>query len=131
VRARTKPRPAAPIPPQDHATIAHLAAECAEQVLPFFDRKNADDDRPRKAIEAARAWARGAIPCGVARAAALAAHAAAREITDAAAIAAARSAGHAAATAHVASHARAAVAYAKNALEAAVPPRQNSRLVSR
>ena len=43
-------------------TTARLfAADCAERVLPIFERERPDDDRPRKAIEAARAFARGEI----------------------------------------------------------------------
>lgn len=34
------------------------AADCAERVLPTFETQHPDDDRPRKAIEAARAAGR-------------------------------------------------------------------------
>jgi hypothetical protein len=37
------------------------AADCAERVLPIFEKERPDDDRPRKAIEAARAYERGEI----------------------------------------------------------------------
>lgn len=36
-----------------------FACDCAEHVLPIFDRLAPDDDRPRKAIETARRFARG------------------------------------------------------------------------
>jgi hypothetical protein len=86
-------------------------------VLPLFESQFPNDDRPRKAIEAARAWARGEIRVGEARTAALAAHAAARDAAaHPAACAAARSAGHAAATAHVVTHARAVSLYADKAV---------------
>ncbi len=91
------------------------AADCAEHVLPFFEAKCPGEVRPREAIEAARAWARGEIRCGAARKAALAAHAAAREAGDGAAVAAARAAGHAAATTHVARHSAGAGLYAAKA----------------
>ena len=104
---------------QDHKLLALWAADCAGHVLAYFQEKHPQDDRPRNAIEAARAWARGEITISEARTAALAAHAAARGADDAAACAAARSAGHAAATAHVAAHASAAVAYAVKAVDAA------------
>ncbi len=105
---------------RDHRAFALWAADCAEHVLACFEDNYPNDNRPRKAIEAGRAWARGEIRVGVARTAALAAHAAARDADHAAARAAARAAGHAAATAHVAAHARAAAAYAvKAAIEAA------------
>ena len=38
-----------------------IAADFAERVLPIFEAHYPDDDRPRKAIEAARAYARGEI----------------------------------------------------------------------
>jgi len=100
---------------RDKVSLAVWAADCAEHVLPLFERHRPEDDRPRKAIEAARAFARGEIRVGVARKAALAAHAAARDCTNDAARAAARAAGHAAATAHSARHALGPVMYASKA----------------
>jgi len=97
---------------QDHRLLAVWAADCAEHVLPYFEEKNPKDDRPRKAIEAARAWTRGEIRVGQARTAPLAAHAAAR------------AAGHAAATAHVAGHARGAASYAVKAAAASGASRE-------
>lgn len=99
----------------DRKTVALRAADCAERVLPLFEREHPDDVRPRAAIEAARAWVRGEIRVGEARRAALAAHAAAREARSEPARAAARACGHAAATAHVATHALAVLSYAANA----------------
>ena len=100
----------------DHRALALWAADCAGYVLPTFETRYPQDDRPRKAIEAGRAWARDEIACGEARTAALASHAAARDADDPAARAAARAAGHAAATAHVAGHARHAATYAVKAV---------------
>jgi len=107
---------------EDHKSIALWAANCAEHVLAFFEKKYPNDHRPRKAIEAGRAWARGEIACGEARAAAIAAHAAARGANEDAARAAARAAGHAAATAHMAGHACHAAAYAVKAAAATASP---------
>jgi len=104
---------------QRHRDLALWAADCAEHVLPHFEQRHPEDSRPRQAIEAARAWARGEIDVGSARAAALEAHAAARAAAEPSARAAARAAGHAAATGHVADHARAAASYALNAVKAA------------
>jgi hypothetical protein len=61
-----------------------FAADCAEDVLPIFEREYPDDDRPRKAIEAARAYARGEIDAAAraAEAAAEAAEAAAEAARD-------------------------------------------------
>jgi hypothetical protein len=103
----------------DQRSLALWAADCAEHVLPYFEEKYPGDDRPRKAIEAARAWTRGEIRVGEARAAAVAAHAAARDADEGAARATARAAGQAAGTAHMAGHARHAATYAVTATTAA------------
>jgi len=118
---------------RDRRAQAARAADCAERVLPYFEEAFPDDDRPRKAIEAARTWARGEIRVSEARTAALAAHAAAACTAtrgagrDAAkyssACAAARAAGHAAATAHMVGHALHAAAYAKKAAACALTGR--------
>ncbi|MBE3067691.1 MAG: hypothetical protein IMZ73_09750 [Chloroflexi bacterium] len=111
-----------PLDEGDHRSLALWAADCAERVLPYFEEKYPKDDRPRKAIKAARAWTRGEIRVGPARAAAVAAHAAARDADEGTARAAARAAGHAVATAHMAGHARHAAAYAVKAVTDAVVP---------
>lgn len=98
----------------DHKLLAFWAADCAEHVLPRFENERPTDIRPREAVEAARAWARGELEMSQARAAAFDAHAAAREADEDAAQAA-RAAGHAAATAHVPLHAPHAAAYAVKA----------------
>ena len=99
----------------EHHALALWAVECAERVLPLFERERRDDDRPRRAVEATRAWIRGEIEVPLARAAAFAAHDASKEAVSPAARAAARAAEHAAATAHVADHARRAASYADRA----------------
>jgi hypothetical protein len=98
--------------------LALWAADCAEHVLPFFEKKYPKDERPRKAIEACREWvATGVFKMADVRNASLDAHAAAREAKEEDAIAAARSAGHAVATAHVPTHAFGAAVYAMYAVE--------------
>ena len=97
---------------RDHKLLVLRATDCAEHVLPYFEEKYPNDNRPREAIEAARDWVRGEIALSEVRAAAFAAHAAARATADASARAAARAAGQAAATAHVAAHAAHAATYA-------------------
>ena len=97
-----------------HKILTIWAADCAEHVLYIFEN-NTTDDRPRKAIEAARAWVRGEIKITEVRKFAFAAHAAARSAGSAESMAAARAAGHAAATAHVPGHAKHAAAYALKA----------------
>jgi len=107
----------------DQRTLAIWAADCTERVLPYFEKVFTEDQRPRKAIEAGRAWVRGEIKMMVARKAAFAAHAAARDANlVAAACSAARAAGHAAATAHVASHAIYAATYAVTAIRDGATP---------
>jgi hypothetical protein len=95
----------------DHHLLAVWAADCAQHVLPFFEEMQPDDDRPRRAIELARAWTRGEIKMKQAHKAAFAANAAARKVTGAAKLAA-LSAGQAVAVAHVAAHELGAAAYA-------------------
>jgi hypothetical protein len=108
----------------DHRKLATWAADCAERVLPYFERRSPEDDRPRKAIEAIRAWARtGVFKMADVRGTSLAAHAAARDVEeDDAARSAARAAGQAMATAHVPRHALAAAIYSATAVRDATDP---------
>lgn len=106
----------------DHRLLAVWAADCAEHVLHLFERARPGDGRPRRAIEQARAWARGEITMTQARTAAYAAHDAAREASGAAGEAA-RAAGHAVAVAHMADHELGAAAYGIRAVRAAADPR--------
>ncbi|NLX47156.1 MAG: hypothetical protein GXY70_03165 [Euryarchaeota archaeon] len=101
----------------DHRLLALWAADCAEHVLHLFEEERPGDDRPRSAIEQARAWARGEITMTSAREASYAAHAAARE-SHGAAREAARAAGHAVAVVHMADHELGASAYAIRAVRA-------------
>ncbi|MDO9537511.1 MAG: hypothetical protein Q7J68_04240 [Thermoplasmata archaeon] len=102
----------------DHRTLGIWAADCAERVLPYFEEKYPEDDRPRKAIEALRAWVEtGDFRMEDIRSFSLNAHAAAREVEDDdVARSAARAAGQAIATAHVPSHALGAAIYAASAI---------------
>lgn len=104
----------------DHHLLAIWAAACAEHVLPYFEAVQSDDERPRRAIELARAWARGEITMTQSRAAAGHAMAAARTLRGAARDAA-FAAGQAAAVPHVAAHELGAAAYAIKAARAAAP----------
>lgn len=108
---------------QDHVSQTSWAADCAERVLPLFEKAYPKDDRPRKAIETCRTWVRTSVfKMAVIRGASLNAHAAAREAkgNDAASYAA-RAAGQAVATAHVPQHAFGAAYYALKAIAAADP----------
>lgn len=57
---------------RDHMLLALWATDCADHVLQYFEEKYPEDDQPRNAIEAGRAWARGEIKMREARAAACA-----------------------------------------------------------
>ncbi|MCB0033616.1 MAG: hypothetical protein KDE51_06350 [Anaerolineales bacterium] len=104
----------------DHQLLALWAAACAQHVLNLFEAMRPDDDRPRLAIEAARAWARGERTMTQSRAAGGHAMAAARPLSGAARHAA-YAAGQAACVAHVAAHELGAAAYAIKAVQAAAP----------
>jgi hypothetical protein len=63
----------------DHRLLAMWAADCAEHMLHHFEQARPKDDRPRRAIDLGRAWARGEIKWAEARTAAGHANAAAPE----------------------------------------------------
>jgi len=102
----------------DRKTLAIWAADCAERVLIYFEAERPLDVRPRKAIEACRAWAAtGAFRMSDVRKTSLACHAAARGVKEFdPARSAARAAGHAIATAHIGTHSIAAAIYAATAV---------------
>jgi hypothetical protein len=104
----------------DHQLLAVWAADCAEHVLHLFEVARPEDDRPRKAIELGRAWARGEVTWAEARTQAGHANAAARDLRGAARHAA-YAAAQAAAVGHVAAHELGAAAYGIRAVRAAAP----------
>jgi hypothetical protein len=114
---------------QDQRLMATWAADCAERALSFFENAYPTDDRPRKAIEACRAWVdTGVFRMADIRGASLAAHAAARDVKDnGAAFFAAHAAGQAVATAHVTQHAFGSAYYALRAVVAADPAHADAR----
>jgi len=115
---------------EDQRSLATWAADCAERVLPFFERAYPKDDRPRKAIEACRTWVRtGVFRMADIRGASLAAHAAARNAKENnTACFAARAAGQAVATAHVPQHAYGGAYYALKAIMADDPSNAEVRI---
>ena len=99
----------------DHKTASLWATACAEHVLPLFEAVYPQDQRPRSALEAGRAWAKGKLSMFEARKAAFASHDAARKAKEEGHLEAcdvAKSCGHACATAHVKDHALPAATYA-------------------
>jgi hypothetical protein len=104
----------------DHHLLAIWAADCAQHVLHLFEEMRPNDERPHRAIESVRAWARGEITMSQSRAAGGHAMAAARDLNGAARYAA-YAAGQAAVVAHVAAHELGAAAYAIKAAREAAP----------
>lgn len=111
----------------NHHLLALWAAQCAEHVLHLFEQVNAEDKRPRLAIELTRAWVNGTITMKEARQAAFASNAAAKGMPDAARFAA-LSAGQAVAVAHVAAHELGAAAYAIKAARASVEANERAEM---
>ena len=107
----------------DHHLLAIWAADCAQQVLHLFEEIQPTDERPHRAIELTRAWARGEVTMTQSRAAGGHAMAAARTLRGAARHAA-FAAGQAGVVAHVAAHELGAAAYAIKAVRASVPDDQ-------
>lgn len=105
----------------DKKTLALWAIDCAERVMPYFEKKYPEDIRPRKAIDTLKEWIKtGEFKMSVIRKASLDAHAAAKDIAeDNPARSAAHAAGQAVATAHVWTHAIGPSMYAQQAIHRA------------
>jgi hypothetical protein len=114
----------------DHHLLALWAAQCAEHVLHFFEDDQPLDTRPREAIEAARAWARGDMKMMDARARGGHAMGAANPLVGAARYAA-YAAGQAACVGHVSEHDLGAAAYAIKAVRAVHPRNPSAGRVER
>jgi hypothetical protein len=99
----------------DRRVVAAWAANCAERVLPLFEAEASWDDRPRDAIDRARAFARGELSAAGEIRRRFVAGRAARSVATPAAVAAARAAAQAAGVAHMGAHALGAAAYAARA----------------
>lgn len=111
----------------DRRIVAVWAADCAERVLPLFEREAPDDDRARDAIARTRAFARGELTAaGEIRRRFVAGRAAHAAVTPTG-TAAARSAAQAAGVAHMGAHALGAAAYAARAVELAHPDDPDAR----
>ena len=109
----------------DKKILAVWAIDCAERVLPYFEKKYPRDGRPRKAIQTLQEWIKtGVFKMSVIRKASLDSHAAAREVgEDSPARSAARSAGQTVATAHVKTHSMGSAIYALQAVYRASNPK--------
>lgn len=105
-----------PLSKENHRKLMGWARECAQRVLPLVKTV---DSRLTYALQAAELWEKDKVPTGIAMKASLAAHAVARETSDAVEIAVARSIGQGVATAHMADHSMGAALYALRALNRA------------
>lgn len=109
----------------DHHRLAFWAADCAGHVLHLFEQERPGDDRPRHAIELARAWARGELTMTQARKDAFS-NAAAKDVSGAAKLVA-LSAAQAVAVSHVPAHQLGAAAYAIRAAREAAPEEEQEK----
>ncbi|HEY8281970.1 MAG TPA: hypothetical protein VIG28_05770 [Leifsonia sp.] len=100
---------------EDRRLVAGWAADCADRVLPLFEAEAPADDRPREAIERARAFAHGELDAAGEIRRRFVAGRAAQSATSPAGAAAARAAAQAAGVAHMGAHALGAAAYAAKA----------------
>jgi hypothetical protein len=106
----------------DKKLLAIWAIDCAERVLPYFEKSYPKDKRPRVALDTLREWIRtGIFKMSVIRKASLDSHASAREVgEDNPARSACRACGQAVATAHVARHSYGSAIYAQQAIYRAI-----------
>lgn len=115
----------------DQKLLAKWALACAKRVLPYFEKINPKDERPRIALETCQKWiSSGIFSMAEIRGASLGAHAAAREVKDnEAACFSARAAGQAVATAHVTQHAYGGAYYALKVIMAINPVNTEAKLI--
>lgn len=103
----------------DRRRVADWAADCAERVLPLFESQARNDDRPRRLIERARAFARGELTTAEEIRRRFVGGVSVKDIDSPAALAAARAAGQAVAVCHMGAHGLGAAAYAVDAVRRA------------
>jgi hypothetical protein len=107
----------------DRRRVAAWAADCAEHVLEVFEADAPDDDRPRRLIARARAFACGELGTADEIRRRFAGGVGVDDVTTPAAKAAARAAGQAVAVCHMGAHGLGAAAYAALAAGLADPHR--------
>ncbi|GAB4158467.1 MAG: hypothetical protein Fur003_2280 [Candidatus Dojkabacteria bacterium] len=102
----------------DKITLALWAIDCAERVMPYFEKAYPYDNRPRDAIKILQVWIKTQyFSMSTIRKASLDAHTAAKEIGNSSpAASVAHAAGQAVATAHVYTHAIGPAMYALQAI---------------
>jgi hypothetical protein len=107
----------------DRRIVAAWAADCAERVLPLFEREAPDDDRARDGIARARAFGRGELDAAGEIRRRFVAGRADQSAPSPAGRAAARAASQASGVAHMGAHALGAAAFAARAAELVAPGR--------
>jgi hypothetical protein len=105
----------------DRRILAAWAADCAERVLPLFERHAPEDHRPRDGVGRTRAFARGELDAAEMIRRRFETGRAASAVRDPAARAAAFAAGQASGVAHMGAHALGAAAYAVRAASLEAP----------
>lgn len=90
---------------QKHRTLVMWALDCAQTPLDKLAKRQPAELRTKNALDISRLWARGEVKMPTAKSAILAAHAAAKDMTEPADAALCHAIGHACATVHVESHA--------------------------
>ena len=115
---------------QKHRTLVKWALDCAQVPLVRFETRYPDEPRPRAALAACEAWARGQIKMPEAKRAILAAHAVAKAIEDKECIALVHAIGQAGSTVHTETHALGLVFYELTALVLRVGLEQCDAVVS-
>ena len=116
---------------QDQKTRALWSAKCIEHVLHYCEVMTPGEERPKKAAEAAGAWARGNITAGKAHDASVLSHDAAMEAESLPVCMVARGAGHAAAIAEAKGHAIYSATYAVKAVFHSYEQDENNLAVER
>ncbi len=116
---------------QDQKTRALWCAKCIEHVLHYSEAIMPGEKRPKKAIEAAKAWARGDLSAVKAHDASVLSHDAAREARTLPVCMVARAAGHAAAIADSRGHAVYSATYAVKAVFHSYEDEENTIEVER
>lgn len=89
---------------QNHRVAVLWALDLAEQSVALLEHSHSQDPRPREALEAARAWAAGAIKMPLAQRKILDCHALAKELNAAEPVALCHAVGQACAVVHTAGH---------------------------
>ena len=89
----------------DHRTLVLWALDLAEETVTALEACHPAEERPRAALQAARAWAAGEIKMRLAQRCILDCHGLAKELNDKAEIAACHAVGQACSVVHTAGHA--------------------------